>query len=70
MSVVTTPAARNPVKPGVHTTEFWFMVFANVVSVLNADQVWTFFSPHDAAIISSVVTSAYVLSRGWAKSGN
>ena len=67
---VTTPSSRNPVKPGVHTTEFWAMVLADVVAVLNADQVWTFLSPHNAAIVGAVVTAAYTLSRGWAKSGS
>ena len=67
---VTTPSPRNPVKPGVHTTEFWFTVAADVVAVLNADKVWTFFSPTHAAAIGAVVTGAYALSRGWAKSGN
>lgn len=67
---VTTPAPRNPVKPGVHTTEFYLTVLADIVAVLNADQVWTFLSPHNAAIVGAVVTAAYTLSRGWAKSGS
>ena len=67
---LTTPAPRNPVKPGVHTTEFYLTVLADIVAVLNADQVWTFLNPHTAGIIGAVVTAAYTLSRGWAKSGS
>ena len=67
---VTTPASRNPVKPGVHTTEFWFTVLADVVAVLNADGVWSFLSQSHSATLAAVATAAYTLSRGWAKSGS
>lgn len=69
MAQLTTPTPKATVKPGVYTTEFIAMVAANAIAILNADKVWTFFSPTTSGLIMSVVTGAYALSRGWAKSG-
>lgn len=68
MSKLTEPTPQGTVKPGVFSTEFYLALAANAIAVLNADKVWTFLSPHDSAIVMTLVTSAYALSRGWAKS--
>ena len=69
MAQITTPQSRDTIKPGVYTTEFLLALAANAVAVLNADKVWTFFSPSTSGLIMAAVTGAYALSRGWAKSG-
>lgn len=65
---ITADSTKPTVKAGVSTTEFWLTVAANIFGILNADKVWTMVSPHESAILMSVVTTGYLISRGWAKS--
>lgn len=53
-------------KPGLKTTEFWTHVavqIGNLVTALEGD-----LSPRYAVIVAAIVSGAYSISRGWAKS--
>lgn len=55
-------------KPGIYTTEFWTMVLTIVINLVNLFGWWDFTSNWHSGLILTVVTAAYQLSRGLAKS--
>lgn len=52
-------------KPGYKTSEFWAMVAASVITILNKAFDWNIPSDTLTQVVS--VVAAYVLSRGFAK---
>ena len=67
---ITKDSNRTTVKAGVHTTEFWTSLFAAGYMVANATDVLNQIPPSWSAVGIAVITAAYNLSRGRAKSGN
>jgi hypothetical protein len=56
-------------KPGYLTTEFWVSIFSGAYMVLNTTGVLNQISPKFGAIAIAIVSAAYAVSRGQAKSG-
>lgn len=67
MSNISSPSTKPTVKAGIHTTEFWLTVAVDVAA-LAADAA-NVLPDRYAALMSTVSTGLYALSRGWAKSG-
>jgi len=56
--------------PGMKTSEFLLTIAANVIAVLDYAKVWNI-APHSQMLaLQAIITAAYSLSRGWAKSSS
>jgi hypothetical protein len=56
-------------KRGVKTSEFWVHLVLQVIFLLPTLDIWKFIPDRYAFIANAVLGSAYMLSRGQAKSG-
>ena len=56
--------------PGMRSSEFMLTVLANVLAILDYAHIWNVMPYQQAALVQTIVTAAYALSRGWAKSGS
>lgn len=56
-------------KPGVKTTEFWMMIAMQIILTLNTLEIWTYVPERYSLLAQTILGTAYMLSRGWAKSG-
>jgi hypothetical protein len=56
-------------KPGQHTTEFWVMIYVQVMQFLNLVGIWDFVPNKYSTWIMGGVTFGYAVARGIAKSG-
>jgi hypothetical protein len=56
-------------KPGVYTTEFWISLFTAGASAVDLLGLANFVPDKYSAIVLAIVTAAYSVSRGQAKSG-
>lgn len=55
-------------KPGIVTTEFWLVIIVNLYALLDYAEIWNVMPEKYVGIIQAVITAAYILSRGIAKS--
>jgi hypothetical protein len=56
-------------KPSYKTSEAWLLVLAQVFFTLNTAGVWNYMPEKWSGLTQAGVAGAYMLSRGWAKSG-
>jgi hypothetical protein len=56
-------------KPGTKTTEFWVMVYVQVMSLLNLVGIWDYVPNKYSAGLMGAVTFGYAVARGIAKTG-
>ena len=54
-------------KPGPKTTEFWVMVYVQLMQLANLTGVWNFVPNRVSGYIVAAVTFAYAIARGIAK---
>jgi len=54
-------------KPGPKTTEFWTMIFTNVLGLVNVTGIWNYVPNGVSVYVMAIVSGLYAVARGLAK---